>query len=66
MKSDGLIDWRKCSLIKACELIDAISTGTDFRCTDSRSENLFRTCSVATSLVTSATLLLLCRAAVLW
>ena len=37
---------------------------TDFKCIDSRSEYLFRTCSVATSLVTSL-LLLLCRAVVI-
>ena len=66
MKLDGLIDCKKCSLIKTCEYIEAISTVTDFKCIDSRSEYLFRTCSVATSLVTTPTLLLLCRAAVLW
>ena len=53
MKSDGLIDCKKCSLIRNYDYIDAIRTTTDFKCTDFRSEYLFRTCSVATSLVTS-------------
>ena len=39
---------------------DAISKTTDFRCIDSRSEYLFRTCSVVTSLVTSLILILCC------
>ena len=64
MKSDGLIDCKKCSLIGSYDKIDAISTTNDFKCIDSRSENLFRTCSVATSLLTSLILLLLCRAVV--
>ena len=64
MKSDGLIDCKKCSLIRDYDYIDAIGTTTDFKCIDSRSEYLFRTCSVASSLVTSLILLLLCRAVV--
>ena len=64
MKSDGLIDCKKCSLIGNYDEIDAKSTTTDLKCIDSRSEYLFRTCSVATSLVTSLILLLLCRAVV--
>ena len=66
MKSDDLTDCNKCSLIKKCDYFDNISTVTNFKCIDSRSEYLFRTCSVTTSLVTSPILLLLCRAAVLW
>ena len=64
MKSDGLIDCKKCSLTRNYDKIDAISTTTDFKCIDSRSEYLFRTCSVATSLVTSLVLFSLCRAIV--
>ena len=64
MKADGLIDCKKCSLIRNYNQIDAMSTTTDFKCIDSRSEYLFRTCSVATSLVTSITLFLLCQAVV--
>ena len=67
MKPDGLIDCYKCPLIRTSDWIDAINTETDFECVDSRSEYFFRTYSVATSLVTSLTLLLLCRADVhLW
>ena len=64
MKSDGLIDCKKCSFIRKCDWIYAISTTTDFKCIDSRSEHLIRTCSVASSLVTSLILFLLCRAVV--
>ena len=64
INSDGLVDRNKCSLIITYSLIDAISTTTDFKCKNPRSEYLLRTCSVATSLVTSLKLLLLCRAVV--
>ena len=60
MKSDDLIDCKKSSSIRYYDLIDAISTTTDFKCIDSRREYLFRTCSVATSLVTSLILTLCC------
>ena len=60
MKSDDLIDSNKRSLIRNYVYIDAISTTTDFKCIDSRSEYLFCTGSVATSLVTSLILLLCC------
>ena len=63
MKSYGFIGCKKCSLIRKYDYIDAISTTTDFKCIDYRSEYLFLTCSVATSLVTSL-ILLLCRAVV--
>ena len=66
MKSDGLTGCSKCTSNRTCKWTDAISTVTDFKCIDSRSQYLFRTCSNATSLVTSTILLLLCRAAVLW
>ena len=55
---------KKCSLLRIYHQIDAISTTTDFKCIASRSEHLFRTCSVATSLVTSPILFLLCHAVV--
>ena len=64
MKSDGSIDCRKCSLIRKYNKINAKSTTIDFIFYDSRGEYLFRTCSVATSLVTSLILLLVCRAVV--
>ena len=51
---------------KACKKIGAISSSTDSQSIDSRSEYLFRTCSVATSLVTSLPLYWLYRASVLW
>ena len=41
-----------------------MSTTTDFKSIDSKSEYLFRTCSVATSLVTSLIQFLLCCAVV--
>ena len=58
------MDCKKCSLFKNYDQIDAISKATDFKCMNSRSQYLFRTCSVATSLVTSITLLSPCRAVV--
>ena len=66
MKYGYLIDRKKCSLNSDCKHIDALLKLTDVKCIDSPSEHLFRTCSVATSLLTSTILLLLCRAAVLW
>ena len=47
------------TLFKNYDWKDAISKTTDFKFIDSRSEYLFRTYSIATSLVTSLTLILL-------
>ena len=63
MQSDGLYECKKCSLIRNYDKNDDVNITTDFKCIDSWSEYWFRTCSVATSLVTSL-ILLLCRAAV--
>ena len=52
MESDGLTDCKKCSLFRTCEKIDAVSIVNTFKCIDSQSEYFFRTCFVATSLVT--------------
>ena len=60
MKSDGLIGCRKCTSNRSYDYIDAISTTNDFKCIDSQGDYLFRTCSVATSLVTPPILLLCC------
>ena len=58
METDIFYDCNKCSLIRNYDKNDAINITTDSKCIDSRSEYWFRTCSVATSLVTSLILLL--------
>ena len=60
MESGKLIDCNKYSLTSDCKQFDATSSLADFKFIDSGSEHLFRTCSVASSLVTSLLLLQCC------